>query len=581
MTSAPLPGRDELAPRARVALLALGYAIYVACGPGWLWDEGSPLGALGLVPWALAASRPGRGKARLEWLCGAAAFTAQTWWMGYVFAPVLPAVAAGWGLWALYPGMLLKRLARRLPLALAVPLAWSGFEALLAWTKPPLGLSWLRLGHYLCDWPELAGSARVWGDLGLGFCLAACTGLLADALVARRTRTPLARASLVGAALPLALAAAFGLVWRAPATEPGPRVLLVQPAFEQQRKQVTGEPEELFAESLALTTRGLAENRAAGGAEPDLVVWGESMLYATVVEDGLDDVVAGLEVDPWSFWSDLDGPTRASYVRALRAQEQRRLARLVGDPRRRETGALPAGTSFAVGVDGLVAHAGRLAGTVAFALWSPRGERVGVSGKVHLAPGGETMVGLERFDVVRQVIYDLADYVPDRLAAERTDALPLEGRDGRRWTFGASVCFDNAFDDPYAGPLRRGDVDFHLVVSNEAWYERTQELDQMVAFSRTLALATGRALVRCANSGVSAAFGADGRELGRVRVDGDDRMVAGTLCLDVPVPTAAARATRTPFVLLQPGLRPLFALLPWLALAIGRRSARYRAASGE
>ena len=566
-----LLARGELAARPRLAWLALGYLIYVCAGPGALTDGGSPLGALGISIWALTASRPGPRKARIEWLCGAVAFTAQTTWMGLVFLAAMPAVFVGWGLWAMYPGALLRRLAVRLPLAAAVPLSWIGFEALLAWTKTPIGLSWLRLGHYLADWPELAGSARVWGDLGLGFVLAALAGLLADVLRARGEGGRPSRASWLAGLTPLLLAGVFTLAWRPPATKPGPRLLLVQPSFEQKRKQVTGDPRELLAESYALTQEALEQNRAAGGAEPDLVAWGESMLFTSIMEEGLEEVIGELEVDPWSYWAKLDARQRARAVRDWNAAEAGVVWNLTGNSSRRIPGRLPAGTSFLAGIDAVVAHEGRLRGTVGAALWGPEGDRLAVANKVHLAPGGETMVGLECFEFVRKTIYEIANYIPDRLPAAETSTLHLEGREGGSWDLGLSICFDNAYADPYAGPLRRGPLDFHLVVSNEAWYERTQELDQMVAFSKILAIATGRSLARVANSGVTMVIGPDGRELSRLRVGGDDRMVRGFLLADVPVPVEEERGVVTPYVLFQPFSLPLGALLPFLALLFAGR----------
>jgi apolipoprotein N-acyltransferase len=571
MTLQTLLSRGELSARARLVWLAVAYLIYVSAGPGALTAAGSPLGALGIALWALTASRPGPRKARVEWLCGAVAFTAQTTWMGLVFLAAMPAVFIGWGLWAMYPGALLRRLATRLPLSAAVPLSWVGFEALLAWTKTPIGLSWLRLGHYLNDWPELAGSARVWGDLGLGFVLAALAGLLADVLRARHEGRAPSRGSLVAGLAPLLLAAGFTVAWRPPSTEPGPRLLLVQPSFEQKRKQVTGDPRELLAESYALTTQALEANRAAGGAEPDLVAWGESMLFTSIMEEGLEQVIEELEVDPWSYWAKLDPRERARSVRDWNSSEAWVVGNLMGNPARRIPRRLPEGTSFLAGVDAVVAHEGRLRGTVGAALWGADGRRLGVAGKVHLAPGGETMVGLENFELVRETIYEIANYVPDRLAAPESSTLHLEGRDGGGWDLGLSICFDNAYADPYAGPLRRGPVDFHLVVSNEAWYERTQELDQMVAFSKILAIATGRSMARVANSGVTLLLGPDGRELERLRVGGADRMVRGYLFADVPVPVERERASVTPYVHLQPYALPFLSLLPLLALLFAGR----------
>ena len=54
---------------------------------------------------------------------------------------------------------------------------------------------------------------------------------------------------------------------------------------------------------------------------------------------------------------------------------------------------------------------------------------------------------------------------------------------------------DNAFPDVARTYAERG-ARFLAVISNEAWYEDGVEMDYMVAFSRLLAVATGRTIVR-------------------------------------------------------------------------------------
>lgn len=560
-------GTEPLAPLARLAYLFGGFALLAAGGPGWLTQDGTPLAALGLVPWALAASRPGRFKKRIEWLAGGSLFVAQTNWMGIVFWFAVPWDFVGAGFYGIFAGWLCLRLARRWPLALAAPLAWIGSESLLTWTFPPIGLSWLRLGHDFGGAMGLAGSGRVWGVVGLGFVAAALAGLVAD-LVRSRGRAP--RASWVSGLTPVALALVLAIAVPAPETVPGPRLLLVQPAFEQARKQSTGSREELFGESLELTRVALEELAAEGEAPPDLVCWGETMLPFPIAEPGLDAEIQELVIDPWHPFSGATGPQLAGLMRRLDGWEgwvHDGFFGGAGGRRLRGERLLDARTSFLSGVEMYVAREGRLRRTNSVVLWRD-GERMAVGRKRHLAPGGETMVGLERFGWVRDLIYDVAGYVPDFLPAERTEVLPLAGPE-RTWGIATSICFDNSFTDVFAGPLRREPVDLHLVVTNEAWYRDSQELDQMVAFSKLAALCTGRAVVRCANSGVSGAFGADGRELARLVVDGRDREVRGTLVVDAPVP-ADASAT-TPYVWLEPWLKPLAILAPLLLLALGRR----------
>jgi apolipoprotein N-acyltransferase len=175
------------------------------------------------------------------------------------------------------------------------------------------------------------------------------------------------------------------------------------------------------------------------------------------------------------------------------------------------------------------------------------------------------MCGAERIGFVRAAVESVAGYVPDLLAFERTKVLDLRTRDGRTYRFGASVCFDNTYDDPYTAPLREGDLDFHLVCSNEAWYEKSFEYDQMVAFSRLLALATGRSIVRATNAGVSIVLDPAGKEVARLTSPGgDDRMVAGALAAVVPVPAEGAEHLRTPFVRFEKAWLGLWLLLPFL-----------------
>ncbi|HRV82187.1 MAG TPA: nitrilase-related carbon-nitrogen hydrolase, partial [Planctomycetota bacterium] len=93
-------------------------------------------------------------------------------------------------------------------------------------------------------------------------------------------------------------------------------------------------------------------------------------------------------------------------------------------------------------------------------------------------------------------------------------------------------------------------VDFHLVASNEAWYEESVLMDHMLAFSRLEAIQVGRSVLRATNSGASALFGPDGRLLALLEQDGRHKMVRGTLRVTVPVPKrdADGAAPLTPYV---------------------------------
>lgn len=528
-------GPPPLAIKPRLLLLLAGWGLYVLGGPGVLSSGGSVLGLFGFAFWAAAVSRPGPRAKLVEYLTASAFLGMQLTWIGYVFWPTLPYIFLGAGAYGLLGGVLLRRLYRVMPLGLAAGLGWIGAETLRAVVPPPFGMGWLRAGHYFHTVPDWLGAARVFGVVGLGFCGVAAAGALAELWLARRgvMKPRWGRRGPLFAVLPLLLAPFVAFLVPAPRTQPGPRVLLVQPGFEQKRKQ-QGNPLENFDAQLRLTGRALAEL----DPQPELVCWGETMLGVPLVEPGLRELVTeaaaagdthpleiapwlGLGEDPLQRWIDLfdrlvvDRIDFAIYGRVLSDR-----------------------TAFLSGAERYVAHEGKLRRQNTIALWNPRGELVGVSEKQHLAPGGETMLGAERFQFVRDVIYDLANYVPDFLAGERTSVLPLVTAAGDRYQIAATACFDNAFVDVYLDPVAREPVDFHVIVSNEAWFRKSQEYDQMLAFSRCAAVMSGRTLVRATNGGVSAAYDPRGTEIARLVVDGEDRLVSGTLLVEVPVPAA-------------------------------------------
>lgn len=562
----------------RLLGLLAAFALLWAASPGILTDGGVwPLAVLAVAFWARYASASGPWAGGIEFLCAALGWCLVMSWAAKVATQTLWFIGPGHGLYFAAQGWALRALRRRVPLALATPLAWLLFETLRASLEPPFGVSWMRLGTHLHDTLWISGSARVWGTPGLSLVLAALGGALADLWErqvdggGKGTRAwPLA----IGL-LPLAAAIVLTRLVPAPSTEDGPRVLLVQPGFEQRRKQQSNQSRAMMDEQLDLTREGMFAARTDGTPDPDVVVWAETMLRIPIVSEELAPALEnGTRLDPWR-GEGLD----AAWARRARANEREWIDGLLFGAGGRQP-ILPLGTVFLSGAEYLRPVDGRVRFQNAALIWTgPGRSRVGPAAKRHLVPGAETMLGLEHVGMVREVILELAGYIPDFLGPVGDDpVLAFTARDGRSYRLGAAVCFDNAFDDVFTDAVRRADVDFHVVVSNEAWFERSQESEQMLAFSRLAALSTGRTVVRATQSGTSIVIGPDGRDVARL-VDsiGEDEMVRGYLLATVPVPMASrtpfeasGRASdvpeRTPFVRLERLWFALFTVLPVLVL---------------
>lgn len=570
-TTTPSASPAPLAPGRRLAAMGTAFALLYLAGPGILSADGSAvLAVLALALWGRTATRPGAKAWAVEFLCAAVAWAGVVSWAAYVWPGLLLWLGPGMAVYMTAQSVLLRRLTPRLPLALALPTVWILSEGLRATIMLPFGFEWMRLGTHMHAVEWLSGSARVWGLGGLSWVLAAAAGWVGD-LVAlgldRRRMTALGHACGLG---PVALAAALTVLIPAPETRPGPDLLMVQPSWTQERKRAQEAPMDLFMDVRELTAEGLAKGRAAGLGPPDLVAWGESMLPALVVEPGLPEAVAGgLEQASWIF----GGQLTADFLRRLDEQQRSWVDQGLFGAGEREPGLLAAGTSFITGAERLVARDGQLRRQGAVALWDGPGAPGQISCKLHLVPGAETMLGLERIPVVRDTIFELAGYIPDLLPpTDEPRALALD-TPGGVYRFGISVCFDNAFDDVFTRPFAEGDVDFHLVLTNEAWFKQNQEADQMIAFSRLAALSTGRAVCRAANSGISCVLGPDGRMREHLEVGGRDREVRGTLRARIPVPVDPSH--RTPFVALEPYWVGLWILLPLALLAAFARRGRY------
>ena len=551
---------SALALRARFVRLLVAWGLFFAATPGVLTRDGSLIlavlgvGVFGATVLLSSGATPKRTLA-VELAANTLGNVVLFQWVRYVAPGGMVYVAFIVALWVTVGGALMRAFSRRFPTSLSVALGWLGAEILRTAVPLPFGLGWFLLGHFSHHHTWLAGSARVWGIEGLSLVVATMGGGVASAILRRKHRGRIRSDSPVVAAGVVAVALGLGVflagVTAPPATVDGPRVLIIQPGVEQGDK--------LYADPRTIHDRTVRQTLAALGASlqrgevPDLVCWGETMLMFTLVEPEVGPALrSGKRVPEWRRPLDLEGMAR--YVDDENIEVRRNLLRR-----------FPPGTSFLTGAVVLDEVGDEIRRRNAIALYDSRGRRASVASKRQLVPGAETMYGLERLPWVRETAHALIGYIPDFIPGAETtvfelpfEASPTGANEPARASgpirFGATACFDNAFLEPYLEPLAAGPLDFHLIVSNEAWYRGSFEMDQMMAFSRIACLASGRAMVRATNDGISAVIGPGGHTVGRLEVDGKDRMVAGTLSAVVPVPVDAA-APPTPYTRLRTALR--------------------------
>ncbi len=269
-------GDDEPTRRSRWGLPVASGLLLVACFPPFRLAAAPFLALVPLVV-CLARTEAGdiRGGARSGLLAGLVGWGVLLYWIPLtlgsitVWAPALyvvlaAALAAFVGVFGASVVQLTER--GRLPLWIAVPIAWTGAEWLRAHLGP-LSFPWLELGTSFWHSPTLAGPAELVGVRGLSFQAALVAGLVATALLESGRRRAV---SAVAAILMVAVPALWSI--RRQATlelEPLAAVAVVQPDVPRSDR----------ASGLA-TASGLDRLETLtpeGASAPDLVVWPEAI----------------------------------------------------------------------------------------------------------------------------------------------------------------------------------------------------------------------------------------------------------------------------------------------------------------
>jgi apolipoprotein N-acyltransferase len=502
--SPPLPFRNTLwlAPFLGAALL---YVCFFPVAFGWL-------AFVALVPWLCLVRLPGKPRrlylatyfgavafygAALQWARVADPRMYITWIALTVYISVyIPLV--------LYLVRRLERLTS-LPLIVTFPAIWVSAE-FLRWGMVgsflslvtgshqhdvPGGFSWYFLGHSQHDFLPFIQIADLGGVYLVSFLVACVNVVVFEALYVREG---FRRVVYAGQALPglskvqiltqavivlllLGGTLAYG-AWRMsePTIEPGPRVALMQCNVDQRIRLSASAPD---AEKRKAARQHVADHfcelaALAAKETPDLIVSPE-----TSYPGNWEEFVHGHPVfTSRRMAQDLGKGLRTPILLGMNAT----IGEENGEPLNRNSAIL---------ID--------REGT-----WSGRYD------KIHRVPFGEYVPFRETLPILNKIApYDY-DYSVAAGKEFTRFALPAEKRG---YTFGVVICYEDT-DPAMTRPYARGEkADFLLNISNDGWFDGTEEHDQHLAICRFRAIETRRAIGRAVNMGITAIVDSNGRVL--------------------------------------------------------------------
>lgn len=372
--------------------------------------------------------------------------------------------------------------AARIPLWIALPIAWTAIEYLRAHMPGELAFPWLGLGTSLTGYPELVGIAEVIGARGVTFWLVLINGLLAQLVIGFRDAEPRASNLRRAAVLVLAVILPMGWgVWRARTLElrPAATIAVVQPNIPQEVK--------------------LAENRGI-----DSTLTALATLMPLVPKQGVD-LVAWPEV-ALSAWIELDAAMQA------RASES---ARIAGVPV----------------VFGSIGHQYRDDGSL-----------IRFNSAFMLDEEGR----LTDYRYDKHKLVPVVERTPVPFLLEQLDFFGAYGRgtgwpmgetaNGAR--FGVLICYESSYPD-VAREFRRAGADLLVNLTNDAWYGRevwyakTAALWQHPAHLVMRAIENRIGIARSANTGISLFVDPVGRIYGETPLFSAEVRTATVLTTDV------------------------------------------------
>ena len=531
-----------------------------------------PVGFVALVPWLALVRAPVSRRRRYfgAYVGGFAFFALATNWVR-VAHPMMYLSWAGLSLvlplfWVL--GLDLIRRFDRLgvPLALSVPVAWVALEYMrmhfptgFPFLKPlglyqMIGFGWYSVGYTQHAFLPFIQVADLGGVYAVSFLVAAVNGMAADwafrqGMLRRWLGFPVAisesegpRARLFiassGVCALVCLSVSYGMLQlEHPEFTPGPRVAAIQGSVPQGEKMQKGDV-------LGKTYDRLYGQALFSNPKPDLIVWPETCVgedwleippgqkpseqfahYANQCERLFafltawfklsDEALAALKADhvPEQV---IDHLTPLKNKLLTGSEFQAELGKLLSYPDYKhylnlilQRAYVPVRTSLLLGLTGLEWEDGKEWKYNSALMLSPRGFKVGRYDKMHLVPFGEYVPFKDTLPFMQVFTPYKEDY--SCRPGEHWTRFPLACDDGRTFTFACLVCYEDS--DPYLARqyVAAEPVEFFVNISNDGWFDGTEEHEQHLAICRFRAIEARRSIVRSVNMGISAVIDSDGR----------------------------------------------------------------------
>jgi apolipoprotein N-acyltransferase len=433
----------------------------------------------GLVFWLLA----------IQWV----QLTDPTAWLAWLVMALF--LSFWWPAFLLVARLAIRTL--RLPMMFAAPVVWVALEFVRAFVLT--GFPWYYLAHSQYQYVYLIQISDFAGALGVSFVLAMANACLAELLARPRLMTargaqlaPAQIGRLVILALALTSTLAYG-VFRISTAQfrPGPRLALLQSNIKQEYK-ANRSPEEVLAVYSALVEKAVRKVPA-----PDLIVWPEtSYPFGFVAIDK--------SLDPATLQKQIKTIDRKGTVKAWLNKLEVTDAVLHGWVDQIRIPMLIGSLYYDFQREGLRRFNSAI-------LFEPGTARVQTYHKLHLVPFGEYVPLIQTFPWLTALTpYRGSGHIPSLSFGD--EPMWFNWKDVQ---FATAICFEDTVPHVvrrfFAETKDSRQPDFLINISNDGWFQWSEELDMHLAASVFRAVENRVPLARAVNTGISALIDGNGR----------------------------------------------------------------------